>query len=1143
MTQLLEALKNRQKIVEMTAAAKRGERVNLSNIKTGLKDFLGPVLKEALDRSVLFLTYSDKEARRRAEVLTKLLGDGVYYYPLESVHDYFSDAHSQEITQQRIAVIKALLSGEKCLVVTSVDALAKKLLPREEMAEKFFTIGVGDVFDIEDLVQLLVNLGYERVYQVESRGQFALRGGILDVLSVASEAPVRIEFFDDEVDTIRTFDLTSQLSQKNLEAAEIAPAAEIVLPPLVREDLKTRLHKKYGADPLYLELLEKFDQEGAEHDGALFAMLEDCDCLLDYMGEAAVILDEYTHIKETYDIFIKKAWTDYETLIQQGFVLPEEKNRFFRLSALEDRFDRLPTVKANLFGNRFKKGLSLDMNAVELESFAGELPLFLDFINRRLTLDYEICFCCRSETTRETVKNYLTDQGIFSFVQEGPGIRFFIGELSEGFELADEKITFINASEIFKEKRAPRKRRRPKGRKIDSFSELHVGDYVVHDTHGIGIYRGIEQMEIGEVTKDLMVIEYDGDARLYIPIEQMDSVQVYIGTGGDKKPKVNRLGNPDWQKTKSRAKKAVEDMADELIALYAKRREMKGYAFGPDTTWQQEFEDDFAYEETEDQLRCIDEIKGDMESEVPMDRLLCGDVGYGKTEVAIRAAFKAIMEGKQVAMLVPTTILAQQHYSTVLNRFRKYPVTVEVLSRFRTASQQRKVIRELQVGKVDMIIGTHRILSKDVKFKDLGLLIIDEEQRFGVRSKEKIKQMKENIDVLTLSATPIPRTLHMSMTGVRDMSVIEEPPTGRRPVQTYVMAYNPLVIKDAITRELARDGQVYVVHNRVYDIHEVALEVQRLVPDARIAVAHGRMSGNELEEIMLDFLNHEFDVLVTTTIVESGLDVKNANTIIVDNGDCFGLSQLYQIRGRVGRSDRQAYAYVTHKKQSLTELAEKRLKAIKDFTAFGSGFRVAMRDLEIRGAGNLLGAEQSGHLFKIGYELYCRILEEAISHRMTGTEAAEVQAEPLQIHLNVDGYIPAQYINSEETKYDIYKKLTYIRNYEDYDDFEAELLDRFGDIPDGVYNLMAIAMIKNMAAALGVTEIRQRGQTIFITFKETETPFVPAAEVIPELIEAWKIKFKAGKTSAPCWSIQLKGEKDSAMLKELISFFEKIAGN
>ena len=1141
MAEIFDDFKKTEIFEKLIYVVHQGEQVNLSNVKTGLKELLLPTVYEAVNKNVLLLTYSDKEAGQRAEVLKRIYGDRVLYFPLEPVHDYFSDAHSQEIVYQRITVLEQLFSGEKFMVVTSVDALAKKLLPVSKMAKCFFDIGIGDVFDIEELTDRLVNLGYERVYQVESRGQFALRGGILDILSVTAEEPVRIEFFDDEVDTIRTFDLDSQLSTEQIERIKIAPACETILTPELRKKVKEKLHHKYDGDELTLELLEKLDQNSAAHDSALFAMTDEGDSLLEYLGEGVIIQDDYTHIKETFEVFIRKTWTDYETLIQQGYVLPEEKNRFFRWDQLEKQFNDFSIIKSSLFGNRYRKGISLDMNAAEVESFAGQQPLFFDFLNRRLALGYRINFCCRSETTRETVKQALTAQDIFSFREDdSPGIRLCVGELSEGFELPDHKITYLNESEIFKEKRRPKKRHKHKGRKIDSFSELHVGDYVVHDTHGIGVYRGIEQMEIGEVIKDLMVIEYDGEARLYIPIEQMDSVQVYIGTGGDKKPKVNRLGNPDWQKTKSRAKKAVEDMADELIALYSKRRELKGYAFGPDTTWQQEFEADFPYVETDDQLRCIEEIKGDMESNTPMDRLLCGDVGYGKTEVAIRAAFKAVMDGKQVAVLVPTTILAQQHYTTFFKRFKKYPVTVEVMSRFRTAAQQRQITRDLQIGKIDIIIGTHRILSKDVKFKDLGLLIIDEEQRFGVRSKEKIKQMKESIDVLTLSATPIPRTLHMSMTGVRDMSVIEEPPTGRRPVQTYVMPYNPLVIKDAINRELARDGQVYFVHNRVMDIQEVALELQRLVPDARIMVAHGRMSGNELEEIMLDFLNHEFDVLVTTTIVESGLDVKNANTIIVDQGDCFGLSQLYQIRGRVGRSDVQAYAYVTHKKQVLTEVAQKRLKAIRDFTAFGSGFRVAMRDLEIRGAGNLLGAEQSGHLFKIGYELYCRILEEAVKQRMDGTAEPEVQTEPIQIHLNVDGYIPARYIDSEEMKYDIYKKLTYIRNYDDYDDFEEELLDRFGDIPSGVYNLMAIAMIKNMASAIGVKEIRQKGKTIFIEFFDCETPFVPEPEIIPELIQKWKIKFKAGKKDHPCWSIVLSGEKDSAQLKELITFFEKL---
>lgn len=1139
MDRLFNDLKGTPKIEKIFEAIEESIGVNLSNVKTGLKGFLTLLTYEHFDTNILFITHSDRDAQKKAEILRKFRDTDVLYYPLEPVHDYFSDAHSQNIAHQRMTVIEKLFSEKKYIIVASIDSILKKMVPRVAMEALFFSINNGDTFDLEALVVRLVNLGYERVYQVESKGQFALRGGILDIYNVTSEEAVRIEFFDDEVDSMRLFDVDSQLSYDQIENVRIAPAKEIVLSEEERQRIFKMIHKKYDGNELYMELVEKLEQEGAQYDETLFTFVKENDSFMDYVGKNIVIWDEYTRIKETYDIFIKKTWLDYESLITQGYILPEEKNKFFTFHHIEKSLEGCPAIKEYLFNSRAKKGMNLDMNSRDLESFAGQFPLFLDFLNRRLTLGYRIHICCRTEKTRETVKQYLVDQEVFNFVEnEGPGIQLSVGEISEGFEMEDEKVVYINESEIFKEKRTSQRKKKHKGRKIDSFAELHVGDYVVHDVHGIGIYRGIEQLTIDNVTKDLMVIEYAGDAKLYIPVEQMDSVQVYIGTGGDKKPKVNQMGNPDWQKAKNKAQKAVEDMADELIALYAKRRSMKGYAFSPDTSWQKEFEDDFPYVETEDQLRCVEEIKADMESEIPMDRLLCGDVGYGKTEVALRAAFKAVMEGKQVAMLVPTTILAQQHYNTVLERFRKYPISVEVISRFRTSGQQKKILGDLALGKLDMIIGTHRLLSQDVHFKDLGLLIIDEEQRFGVRSKEKIKQLKQNVDVLTLSATPIPRTLHMSMTGVRDMSVIEEPPEGRRPVQTYVMAYNPLIIQDAINRELGRGGQVYYVHNRVHDIHEVAIDVQSLVPDARIVVAHGRMSGSELEDIMVDFLNHDFDILVTTTIVESGLDVKNANTMIIDEGDHFGLSQLYQLRGRVGRSDVQAYTYVTHKKEILTEIAQKRLKAIKDFTAFGSGFKVAMRDLEIRGAGNILGAEQSGHLFKIGYELYCRILEEAISKRMDGVEVET--EEPIRINLDIDGYIPERYISSEELKYDIYKKLTFIKTIEDYDDFEEELLDRFGDIPNGVYNLMSIAMIKNMASTIGVKEIKQKGQFIYLTFSEKKEVLVPDAEKMPELIRKYKVKFKAGKANEACWSFNLSSVRDKDILKEIISFFEDL---
>lgn len=1138
MNRIFDVLLREDKIKRMIEALKSGEHVNLSNVRTGLKGFLSLLAYDALpERSLLFLTHSDREAKRRAEVMQKFHGEKILYYPLEPVHDYYADAHSKEITYQRVSTIEKLFNGGHHIVIASIDAILKKLLPLEDMKKRFFSVSVGEIIEVEALIDKLINLGYERVYQVEAKGQFALRGGILDIGLVTEEEGVRIEFFDDEVDTLRRFALESQLSFEQMDTAKIAPAGEITLDEKSRDTILKRIIKAYGDNPLYQETLERYTQNPIEQSEAFFTFSNKNTTFLDYLGDCIVFLDEYSLIRDTSKIYTDKVWADYEALNASGYVLPEEKEKIYSFARIERELNQRPTVKMNLFSNRFRKGVSLDVNSRDLESFVNRFNMFLKFLQNRLEKEYTIFIQCKNKSSKDKLKQLLIDNDIIEFADDmtAPGIHFSYEEISEGFEIPDAKILYVNESEIFREREGRRRRHTQKGKKIDAFTELHVGDHVVHDIHGIGIYRGIEQMEIGDLTKDLMIIEYAGDDRLYLPIEQMDAVQVYVGTGGDHKPKINKIGNPDWQKAKTKAKKAVEDMADELIALYSKRREMKGYAFGLDTPWQKEFEDDFPYTETDDQLRCVDEIKTDMESDIPMDRLLCGDVGYGKTEVALRAAFKAIMDGRQCAILVPTTILAQQHYNTCIGRFAKYPIKVEVISRFRTPTQQKKILSDLAVGKIDLIIGTHRLLSKDIKFKDLRLLIIDEEQRFGVKSKEKIKQLRKNIDVLTLSATPIPRTLHMSMTGIRDMSIIEEPPEGRRPVQTYVMAYNPLIVKDAIDREMARSGQVYFVHNRVRDIKEVAASVQRLAPEARIAVVHGQMAASELENIMVDFLDYHYDILITTTIIESGLDVKNANTLIVDNGDHFGLSQLYQIRGRVGRSDIQAYAYVTHRREYLSEVAQKRLKAIKDFTAFGSGFKVAMRDLEIRGAGNILGAEQSGHLFKIGYELYCRILEQAVKAKLEGTEPES--EEPIQIHLDVNAFIPDQYIESEEAKYDIYKKLTYIRNYEDYDELETELIDRFGEVPSGVYNLMAIAMIKNMAASMGVIEIKQQRTRMLITFADEKKITLPESDKVAEMISLYNIRFNAGRGSKPCWSIDITDSEDHRLLKRLTDFF------
>ena len=819
-------------------------------------------------------------------------------------------------------------------------------------------------------------------------------------------------------------------------------------------------------------------------------------------------------------------------------MFPEEKNKFYSFTKIEKALEGQTQLRLHLFTSRAKKGLSLDLGVKENDSFLGQIPRFIEFVQKQLQQDAIIHLRARDEAGLEKLKSFLTDADIHRFTNETlPGVQLATGEISGGFELTEKKLICLNQSEIIKESSRGKKRRRQKGRKIDSFTQLNQGDFVVHDTHGIGVYRGIEQLKIDETIKDLLVIEYANDAKFYCPVDQMDAIQVYVGTG-EKKPKINQLGTNDWSKSKSRVKAAVEEMADELIALYAKRQNLKGYAFGPDSSWQQEFEDSFPHEETNDQLQAVDEIKEDMESPRPMDRLLCGDVGYGKTEVALRAIFKAVMEGKQVAFLVPTTILAQQHYQTALDRFKKYPVSIGLLSRFRSKTDQDKTLKELAAGQVDLIIGTHRLLSKDVIFKDLGLLVVDEEQRFGVGHKERIKQLKENVDVLTLSATPIPRTLHMSMIGVRDMSVIDEPPAGRRPVLTYVMEYNEAIVKDAIERELARQGQVYFVHNRIHDIFEVSRKIQKLVPEARIIVAHGRMTGQELEDIMVDFLEQEYNVLVTTTIIESGLDIKNANTLIIDNGDYMGLSQLYQLRGRVGRSDVQGYTYVTHRPKVLSEISQKRLKAIKDFTAFGSGFKIALRDLEIRGAGNILGAAQSGNLATIGYELYCRILDQAIHERL-GKEM-DFSASELMINLNVSSYIPENYISDEELKYDIYKKLSYVKSKDDYDELEDELLDRFGEIPDGVYNLMTLAMIKHLGRSLGMTEIRERGNSVLFTFDHAREIPIPDPELMKELFNCYNIKFNAGKGDQIRWRIILKHERDQTYLKALGEFLGRL---
>ncbi|WKY47345.1 transcription-repair coupling factor [Eubacteriaceae bacterium ES3] len=1110
------------------------EPLNLTGVNKGFKAALTAALEE--NEQLLYITMNDIEALKVEQDLKRTLGDQVLYFPMEPIHDYFADVHSREITNQRLLVLKKILTGQPCLVVTGVETIFKKFLPREDFVSLEVSLAQEDEIAPDLLIDKLVQLGYERDVQVEARGQFAHRGGIIDVFVPSEEYAYRLEFFGETIESIRSFDPQTQLSVENHESVSITAAREVLLPEKERELMFKRLNKKYRDEALYQPLLERLTEEGCNTCEILFALSRAEGVFFDYFKDPLIIWDEPTKIRQAGNAYLEKLDQDILNLGAEGILFPEEKNKFFRLSKIEKEALSYREIKVNLFGSRSKKGTTIEINALEIEPFVGAIPRFLDFVEERLKKDYLLEIHVRDEAGRKRIEEILVHGDIHRFTENfEAGIQLLDGEIAGGFELTDDRLICLNERDIIRDGSARRRRRRKKGKKLDSFTQLNQGDYVVHDIHGIGIYKGIEQLTIDETIKDLMVIEYANDAKFYCPVDQMDAVQVYVGTG-EKKPRVNQLGTSDWNKSKSRVKAAVEEMADELIDLYAKRQKLTGYAFGPDTTFQQEFEDAFPYEETGDQLQAVEEIKEDMEKAKPMDRLLCGDVGYGKTEVALRAVFKAVMDGKQVAFLVPTTILAQQHYQTIIERFANYPVRIGLLSRFKTKSEQEKTMRGLISGEVDLVVGTHRLLSKDVQFKDLGLLVIDEEQRFGVTHKEKIKQMKENIDVLTLSATPIPRTLHMSMIGVRDMSVIDEPPEGRRPVLTYVMEYNDALIKDAIEKELKRRGQVYFVHNRVNDIYEVSARLRELVPGLRITVAHGQMSGPELEDIMMDFLEYRYDLLVTTTIIESGLDIKNANTLIIDNGDHMGLSQLYQLRGRVGRSNVQGYAYVTHKQKMLSEVSQKRLKAIKDFTAFGSGFKIALRDLEIRGAGNILGSAQSGNLASIGYELYCRILDEAVNMRLG--KALPEPGRDVLINLDISSYIPETYIKDEELKYDLYKKLSYIKTREDYNELEDELLDRFGAIPDGVYNLMALAMIKFKAKMLGMIEVSQRGNSVSFTFDPEVALPIPQPESMEMFGKTYSLKFNAGKKDEIKWRIVMKKDVEQRYLNKLGEFFD-----
>lgn len=1110
-------------------------------------------LGEHLDRQILLVTYDEIKARRLYEDIKNLGNTNVELFPKKEILFYDIHASSYENSIQRLKVISRLISNEKLIVIASMEALLDKIMIKDVFERYIQRIELGRDIDLELLTTNFIDAGYERVHMVEGVGQFSIRGGIIDFFPPDSNNPYRVELFDEEVDSIRTFDILTQRSIETKDQATIPPVKEILIPSEFIGDIVERLERELKDSKAKEEAREKFNRyveilrenSYLSNRDVIIPYIEDeyLNTIVDYFQrDSLIFMDEPKRIQERAENNREDFHIKFKDLLEVGEVLASHVNIIYEYK------DILPSIKKRdvitnsslLKGNsNFKPKSVYNFTVKSMTNYHNKMELLVEDLNHYKYRGYKIVILSGTKERGLRLQKNLQDLGVEgSFIDGREGEiksnQLFIttGSVQGGFEYSSIKFVVISDKEIFgaqKKRRGKPKKR--KGEQIINLSDLTIGSYVVHENHGIGRYEGIEQLDIQGIKKDYLTIRYKNQDKLYIPIDQMNLIQKYIGSDGIK-PKVNKLNSGDWQRTKAKAKKAVEDMAQDLLDLYAKRETLRGYSFSKDTPWQRQFEDLFSFEETEGQLRSTVEIKEDMERNKPMDRLLCGDVGYGKTEVALRAAFKALMDGKQVAILVPTTILAQQHYNTILERFRDFPIKPALLSRFRTPKEQKLAIEGLANGVVDIIVGTHRLLSKDVKFQDLGLLIIDEEQRFGVKHKEELKRLKENIDVLTLTATPIPRTLHMSLVGIRDMSVIEEPPEERYPIQTYVVEFNEQMIRDAILKEIGRGGQVYFVYNRVDTIDRIASKLRKLVPEAEFSVGHGQMGERQLEKVMMGFLNKESDVLICTTIIETGLDIPNVNTIIVYDADKMGLSQLYQLRGRVGRTNRIAYGYFTYgKDKALSEIAEKRLRAIKEFTEFGSGFKIAMRDLEIRGAGNLLGSEQHGHIEAIGYDLYVKFLSETI-RKLKGERVVEQVDTTMDI--KVDGYIPSKFIEDEMQKIEVYKKIAGIESVEDYRELVDELIDRFGDIPKEVENLMDISYIKSLASQNKIKTISQSNGNVKLELVSNEDI---SLELIDKLSKEYRRNIAFDLSAKPHLSFRIR--KD--ILVELKKLVEKIS--
>lgn len=1101
-------------------------------------------LNENLNKKICIITYNQIQAERMVKDL-QYYTSKVALFPKKELVTYDYIADSKTLPYERIEILNKLKNNKLDIVVLTIEAVMQNIIPKKVLYKNAMTFKVGDTLNIEHLKQKLVDLGYERNDLIDGRGQFSIRGGIIDI-SVTDKQGLRIELWGDDIDSIRKFDVISQRSIEMVETAQINPAHEYILEKPLDEVIKNieNMQEDSGNSNIKVNVSEDIELIRAGDYISKIDKYYNCfysskTSILDYLDNYVIVLDEFGKIKQRIDTIKIENKNLITNLIDKNKSVPDSISNIMEFDEPLVEESKAIFYKDDVVSNKITSSIC-NFNYRDTSFYKNEIDSLVSKLTDAIKKKNKILVLAGSEENAKKIANLLIDRNIENIIVKKPEqllpakVIISIGALTAGFEAYDLNLLVISSEDFFTANSTKKKKANKdfnNGEKV-VFADLKIGDYVVHHTHGIGQFLGVNTIKANNTVKDYVKLRYKNDDILYVPTTNLDTIRKYVG--GEETPKIYKLGGKDWSNTKARVKSNLKEVAKELIELYAKRQKVKGYAFSKDNEWQKQFENSFEYQETEDQLRCIEEVKQDMESDKPMDRLLCGDVGYGKTEVAIRAAFKAVMDHKQVAYLVPTTVLADQQYNEFKRRMEEYAIKVALLNRFRTKKEQDEIIRKLKLGEIDVVIGTHRILSQDVEFKDLGLLIIDEEHRFGVKDKEKIKQLKTNVDVLTMTATPIPRTMHMSIVGVRDMSVIYEPPQERKQVQTYILEYDKDVIKEAITKELERDGQVFYLYNNVENIAAKALEISNLVPEAEVQFAHGKMSGKELEEIMYDFINKKSNVLVCTTILESGIDIPNANTIIVENADRLGLAQLYQIRGRVGRSNKQAYAYITYKPDKLlSEVADKRLKAIKEFTEFGSGFKIAMRDLEIRGAGSLLGEIQHGHMEQVGYETYCKLLDEVVKEM----QGLEVQEEvDVQIDLNISCYIPDEFISDSSQKIEIYQDIALCKTEEDIANVVDEVIDRYGNMPEELENLLEIARIKELCRKTNIFKISKKNQSIVFYFDSSKFNF----DIVDLLIKKYgsRVSFSPGKD--PYITLKSIANTDKQELEEVKEFLTKI---